>query len=56
MLHAFIGYAQSPTVLQLALYVVYLVAVGGYFWRMTRKPQSAPAARAVQTKASPASR
>ncbi len=56
MLHAFIGYAQSPTALQLSLYVVYLAAFGGYFWRMTRKPQSAPAARAVQTKASPASR
>lgn len=56
MLHAFIGYAQSPTALQLSLYVVYLVAFGGYFWRMTRKPQIAPVARAAQTKASPASR
>ena len=48
MLHAFIGYAQSPTALQLSLYVVYLAAFGGYFWHMTRKPQIAPAARAAQ--------
>ena len=56
MLHAFIGYAQSPTALQLSLYVVYLVSFGGYFWYMTRKTRIAPAARATQAKASPASR
>lgn len=39
MAHAFIGYAQSPTALQLLLYVVYLAIFATIFWRMTRKPQ-----------------
>ncbi|HEX9037989.1 MAG TPA: FTR1 family protein [Ktedonobacterales bacterium] len=57
MLHAFIGYAESPTALQLTLYVVYLVIFGGYFWRMTRKPQLAPATKsATPGSAAPASR
>ncbi len=49
LLHAFIGYAQSPTILQLALYLVYLIAVGGYFLYITRKPgpRPAPAASAA---------
>jgi high-affinity iron transporter len=38
MLHAFIGYAQSPTVLQLSLYLLFLLVVGGYFLYITRKP------------------
>ncbi len=57
MLHAFVGYAQSPTALQVSLYLVYLAVFGGYFWRMTRKPRLAPAARASQAEgAAPASR
>jgi high-affinity iron transporter len=49
ILHAFIGYAQSPTALQLSLYVLYLILFGTYFWRLTRKPQpkTAPATQAV---------
>ncbi len=43
MLHAFIGYAQSPTVLQLSLYVLYLVVFGAYFFYLTRKPGGKPA-------------
>lgn len=43
MLHAFIGYAQSPTALQLSLYVLYLLAFGGYFLYITRKPGGKPA-------------
>ncbi len=39
MAHTFIGYAQSPTTLQLLLYVAYLAVFATYFWRMTRKPQ-----------------
>lgn len=50
MLHAFIGYAESPTALQVTLYLVYLAIFGGYFWRMTRKPQIAPAAQTQQTR------
>jgi high-affinity iron transporter len=42
MLHAFIGYAQSPTVLQLSLYLLFLLVVGGYFLYITRKPGGKP--------------
>lgn len=55
MLHAFIGYAESPTALQLTLYVVYLVIFGGFFWRMTRRPQVAAATQAAPSNAAPAS-
>lgn len=49
LLHSFIGYAQSPTVLQLSLYLLYLLVVGGYFFYITRKPggNAAPAGGAV---------
>ncbi len=38
ILHTFLGYAESPTVLQGIVYTVYLVAAGGIFFRLTRKP------------------
>ena len=38
LLHAFVGYAQEPTVLQGLLYTLYLLTVGGIFVWMTRKP------------------
>jgi high-affinity iron transporter len=38
LLHAFLGYAEAPTILQALLYVAYLAIAGGYFWRLTRKP------------------
>ncbi len=38
ILHAFLGYAQSPTILQGAFYVAYLAIVGALFLRITRKP------------------
>jgi high-affinity iron transporter len=44
MLHTFLGYAESPTVLQGALYALYLIVVGTIFTRMTRRPTTpAPA-------------
>ncbi len=43
LLHAFIGYAQSPTALQVALYLLYLLVVGGYFLYITRRPGGTPA-------------
>lgn len=43
LLHAFIGYAQSPTVLQVSLYLLYLLVAGGYFYYITRKPGGRPA-------------
>lgn len=50
MLHSFIGYAQSPTVLQFSLYLLFLLVVGGYFLYLTRKPGGKPTA-APQTAA-----
>jgi high-affinity iron transporter len=50
ILHAFIGYAESPTALQVTLYAIYLAVFGGYFWRLTRKPQLAPATQTPQTR------
>lgn len=38
LLHAFVGYAQEPTLLQGLLYTLYLLLVGGLFIRLTRKP------------------
>ena len=38
LLHAFVGYAESPTVLQAVVYLAFLALVGGYFARMTRLP------------------
>ncbi|HEX8733201.1 MAG TPA: FTR1 family protein [Ktedonobacterales bacterium] len=43
LLHSFIGYAQSPTVLQVSLYLLYLLVAGGYFFYITRKPGGEPA-------------
>ena len=40
ILHTFIGYAEEPTVLQGAVYVVYLLAIGSIFTWITRKPSS----------------
>ena len=40
ILHTFLGYAESPTVLQVALYSVYLLIVGGIFFWLTRKPNT----------------
>lgn len=37
ILHTFIGYAESPTVLQALVYVAFLAVAGGLFWRLTRK-------------------
>ncbi len=37
ILHTFIGYADAPSVLQVAIYVVYLIIAGSIFARMTRK-------------------
>ncbi|MBA2392279.1 MAG: FTR1 family protein [Ktedonobacteraceae bacterium] len=38
ILHAFIGYAEAPSILQVTLYIVYLITVGAIFAKMTRKP------------------
>ena len=38
ILHTFLGYAESPTVLQVGLYTLYLAVAGTLFARMTRKP------------------
>ena len=38
ILHTFLGYADSPTVLQGIVYTVYLLVAGGIFFWLTRKP------------------
>jgi high-affinity iron transporter len=39
ILHAFLGYAETPTVLQGVMYAAYLLIVGGIFAWITRKPE-----------------
>ena len=41
ILHSFLGYAESPTALQVTLYSIYLLIVGGIFFWLTRKPSMA---------------
>ncbi|HEX6483568.1 MAG TPA: FTR1 family protein [Ktedonobacteraceae bacterium] len=38
ILHTFLGYAESPTVLQSLLYAAYLLIAGSIFFWLTRKP------------------
>ncbi len=38
MLHTFLGYAESPTILQGSIYTAYLLVAGGIFFWLTRKP------------------
>ena len=38
ILHAFLGYAEAPTVLQGVFYCAFLLIAGGFFAWMTRKP------------------
>ena len=38
ILHTFIGYADAPSILQVILYIVYLITAGAIFAKMTRKP------------------
>ncbi len=45
LLHAFLGYAQEPTVLQGLLYTLYLLIVGGIFVWVTRKPPTMKSVR-----------
>jgi len=38
ILHTFLGYAESPTILQSLLYAAYLLITGSIFFWLTRKP------------------
>jgi high-affinity iron transporter len=38
LLHTFLGYAEAPTLLQVVVYLAYLLTAGSIFFRMTRKP------------------
>ena len=51
LLHSFVGYSASPSQLQGALYALYLVIVGGWFWMMTRKPPAREATVELSTTA-----
>lgn len=47
LLHGLIGYSDSPTALQMAAYVIFLVVAGGLFARVTRRAGPPPPARQV---------
>ena len=49
ILHAFLGYAEAPTILQGIFYVAYLVVAGSLFAWLTRKPGVPPSAPSVKT-------
>ena len=51
ILHAFLGYAEAPTILQGIFYVAYLVVAGSLFAWLTRKPGVPPSAPSVKTSA-----
>jgi high-affinity iron transporter len=50
ILHTFLGYAETPTILQGAIYAAYLLIVGSIFIRMTRKPSLPKPAQSNETK------
>lgn len=50
ILHTFLGYTDSPTLLQIIGYVAYLLIAGGLFWWQTRKPvKRAPASTSSES-------
>lgn len=49
ILHTFIGYSDTPSLLQGIFYVAYLAVAGTLFWRLTRKPVPRVAAAAPST-------
>jgi high-affinity iron transporter len=56
LLHSLLGYAESPTVLQAALYLLYIAVAGTLFIRRTRKPMrgSSPSLHPASTPPEPA--
>src|SRR5579872_388896 len=50
ILHTFLGYAETPTILQGAIYAAYLLIVGSIFVRMTRKPSLPKPAQSNESK------
>ncbi len=54
LLHAFVGYAESPTVLQATAYVLFLAIAGGFFARMTRRTSGPSTGRNIQPTPNPA--
>ncbi len=51
ILHAFLGYAEAPTILQGVFYAVYLLVAGSFFAWLTRKPVMQPPASSAKTPA-----
>lgn len=49
ILHAFLGYAEAPTILQGAFYAAYLIVAGSLFAWLTRKPVVPPSASSLKT-------
>jgi high-affinity iron transporter len=42
VLHTIFGYAESPSILQIACYVIFLAVTGTAFWSLTRRHPPAP--------------
>jgi high-affinity iron transporter len=49
ILHAFLGYAEAPTMLQGVFYAAYLLVAGSLFARLTRKPGTPSPTAPVKT-------
>lgn len=50
ILHTFLGYAETPTILQGVMYGAYLLIIGTIFVRMTRKPSLPKPAQSNESK------
>jgi high-affinity iron transporter len=50
ILHSFLGYAQAPTLLQVVVYIAYLLTAGSIFFRMTRKPPMKHSAQSISSR------
>jgi high-affinity iron transporter len=48
ILHAFLGYAEAPTILQGVFYAAYLLVAGSFFAWLTRKPGLPPSGPSVK--------
>lgn len=49
ILHAFLGYAEAPSILQGIFYAAYLLVAGSFFAWLTRKPVVPPSVPAIKT-------
>ncbi|MGO8948571.1 MAG: FTR1 family protein [Ktedonobacterales bacterium] len=51
ILHTFLGYAESPTALQVVVYLAFLLATATIFWNLTRRGRAVPPTAATPSRA-----